>query len=159
MSREKHGCKWTKKDEQILSDMFWAGRQYEEMAKKLSRTWFSCKCRLIKLKLLPYCSEMPEFALVNSIEKYDVPLDHARQKKVTQTNSERTFSNDEIDTIITYFKTRLAKLAIQKLDTQGFQRGIDISVAEDIFTGEINKLKNIKSMSIQEREKFLMKLA
>ena len=54
MTRQNHGNSWTKKDEKRLVDMLYEGASYEEMAKKLSRSWFACKCRLIKLKLIPF---------------------------------------------------------------------------------------------------------
>ena len=164
MSRQNHGNSWTKKDEKRLVDMLYEGASYEEMAKKLSRSWFACKCRLIKLKLIPF---QPQATKTN-VEKYDVPLRYAKNTTLKsvehlmsisdEEDTSKTFSNTELNIVIDYFKTRISRLAVQKLETESFQKGVDISVAQDIFTSEINKLKNAKTMTIQEREKLLARI-
>lgn len=184
MSRENHGNSWTRKDEKKLEDMLFEGASYEEMAKALSRSWFACKCRLIKLKLIPF---EPQSKKTN-VERYDVPLryvDHRKQQHRESVESlidfyikkgfmemptveveipdeedtSRTFSDAELNIVIDYFKTRLAKLAVQKLDTVCFQKGLDISRVEDIFKCEIGRINNMKKMSVEEREKVLTRIA
>lgn len=164
MSTQNHGNSWTKKDEKRLVDMLYEGASYEEMAKKLSRSWFACKCRLIKLKLIPF---QPQ-AIKTNVERYDVPLRYAKNTTLKsvehligisdEEDTSKTFSNAELNIVIDYFKTRISRLAVQKLETESFQKGVDISVAQDIFTSEINKLKNAKTMTIQEREKLLARI-
>lgn len=164
MSRQNHGNSWTKKDEKRLVGMLYEGASYEEMAKKLSRSWFACKCRLIKLKLIPFESQ----AYKTNVERYDVPLRYVKNTTLKsvehligildEEDTSKTFSNAELNIVIDYFKTRISRLAVQKLETESFQKGVDISVAQDIFTSEINKLKNAKTMTIQEREKVLARI-
>lgn len=174
MSKEKHGFIWTQKDENILEKMFYEGKSYQEMAEKLSRSWFSCKCRLIKLKLIPYSPEILDTSLRANVEKYDVPLNHANRKKAVQPQEQiygveptmwvdedtsRTFSNAELNIIQEYCKARLAKLAIQKLGVEDRQIQRDIAEAEDFFTTEIRKINVAKKMPIIQREKSLTRIA
>ena len=167
MSKENHGNCWTSREESELKKMLYEGASYEEMAKALGRSWFACKCRLIKLKLIPFEQQTRK----TNVEKYDVPIRYLNRLTAetklqpivfsfsdfddSEEDTSRTFSNAELNIIIDYFKARLSKLAVQKLETRCFQRGCDISLAENIFTGEINKLKNAKTLTIQEREKCL----
>lgn len=172
MGREKDGCKWTKKDEQILTDMFWSGRSYDEMAKRLQRTWFACKCRLIKLQLIPYNPDVTDMSLIKSVEKYDVPLRHsaktgqcATQEEVDNfinTNEEdtsRTFSTTELNIVQDYLKSRLARLAVQKLGASIYVKQLEIARLEEIFTNEISKIEMAKNMPVFERERQLVRIA
>lgn len=171
MSKEKHGYEWSKKDEAKLAEMLFAGASYDEMAKELGRSWFACKCRLIKLKLILF-EQQPR---KTNVEKYDVPLRYVSLRtqqnppelifsfdsfeEVDEEDTSKTFSDAELNIVTDYFKTRLAKLAVQKLDTVCFQKGLDISRVEDIFKCEIGRINNMKKMSIEEREKVLIRIA
>ena len=164
MSRKRGGYKWTKAEEQALIKMFHEGRQYDYMAKQLNRSWFACKCRLIKLQLIPFSEEDTQYSLLSSVEKYDIPLKKCLKMDTfdvyeIKENNSRTFSNDEIDIVISYFKSSLAKLVIQKLDTVCFRRTVDITTLETVFKDEIGKLKNIKLMSMEDRERVLTKIS
>lgn len=172
MSKENHGNCWTSREESKLKKMLYEGASYEEMAKALGRSWYACKCRLIRLKLIPY--QYQPITAFSNVEKYDTPITYVNKAEVqmscqpivfrfddfddAEEDTSRTFSNAELNIIIDYFKARLSKLAVQKLETRCFQRGCDISLAENIFTGEINKLKNAKTLTIQEREKCLPRI-
>ena len=167
MSRD--GKQWSKLEEEKLLSMFYEGYSYYEMSKELDRTWFACKCRLIKLKLLPFEKKEKEMPFMYDIEKYDVPFKNIKKEYIssismsTWVNKEegdtsRTFSNTELNIVIDYFKTRLAKLALQKLDSKSFVKGIEIQTVEEIFKGEISKIRMAKDMTIEQREKILFRL-
>lgn len=148
----KDGQRWTQEEEKVLKELFYNGEQYCTMSKVLDRSWFACKCRLMKMRLLPFTSYNSNKGGIRDLEKYDTPLNHVQKK-------DNMFTDEELDIVVSYFKTRLAKLALQKLDTQIFQKGLDISIVEDIFISELSKIKNARFMATTEREKFLMKLA
>lgn len=174
MSNERHGCKWTKKEDRILIRLFRECCSYHTMAKELNRSWFACKCRLARLGLIKDEFEIPKKGILYVNAPYEVPNNRAQftfelPEEVTESpayikimeeeDTSKTFSDAELNIVMDYFKTRLARLAIQKLETQCFQKGLDISVAEDIFTSEINRIKNVKTMTIQERERVLNRIA
>lgn len=172
MSKERHGMRWTKKEDKLLVRLFKECCSYHTMAKELNRSWFACKCRLARLGLIKDEFEMPKEGILYVNAPYEVPNkgegatfrfdifeDLSQQVFKDEEDTSKTFSDAELNIVIDYFKTRLARLAIQKLDTKCFQRGLDISIAEDIFISEINKIKNVKTMTIEEREKVLSRIA
>lgn len=165
MSKERQGCRWSKEEDKILVRLFKECCSYKTMAKELKRSWFACKCRLARLGLIKDEIEIPKTGVLYVNAPYEIPnkelgvvfqFDPFEEPEV---DDSKTFSDDELNIVMDYFKTRLAKLAIQKLDTVCFQKGLDISRVEDIFKCEINKLKNLKNMSIEEREKVLIRIA
>lgn len=176
MSKENHGYCWSQKDESLLKDMLYNGKSYEEMAKKLGRSWYACKCRLIKLKLIPFQADT--ISRKTNVEKYDVPLRYVDRLKRQQIESSidfyikqglpliesleddtsRTFSDTELNVVEDYCKARLARLAVQKLNIEDKQLQRDIMQAEDFFTDEIKRVKIAKKMPICQRENSLTRM-
>ena len=190
MSNERHGCTWTKKEDKRLKALFNDHKSFAEMGEALQRTWFACKCRLIRLGLIEGSCKNPKYgdtpfepfrvpnpelpanvvkileAIKNDmIENFhDMKCSDGRKVEITmelpnEEDTSRTFSDAELNIVTDYFKTRLAKLAVQKLDTVCFQKGLDISRVEDIFKCEIGRINNMKKMSVEEREKVLTRIA
>lgn len=180
MSNERHGCTWTKKEDKRLKALFFEHKSFDEMGKALQRTWFACKCRLIRLGLIEGSCKNPKYG-DTPFEPFRVPCPDPKQSFESlidfyikkgfmemptveveipdEEDTSRTFSDAELNIVTDYFKTRLAKLAVQKLDTVCFQKGLDISRVEDIFKCEIGRINNMKKMSVEEREKVLTRIA
>lgn len=71
----------------------------------------------------------------------------------------KTFTDEELDIVANYFKSRLAKICVQKTECTCIPKLNELCSAEDTFLAELNRVKMTKTMSIEEREKVLTKIA
>ena len=66
----RHGKKWTADEDRQLVCMYNKYDSYGDMGKKLHRTWFACKCRLIRLGVVK-----DEMSYNGWSEAYKIPKD------------------------------------------------------------------------------------
>ena len=164
---QKRNTKWSQQEEAKLISLYYSDSSYDEMSKELGRSWYACKCRLMKLKLIPVDKSEP-----SSIEKYTVPhpkeitfeapdLSRFGERPmgyVEDEDTSHTFSDKELNIVLDYFKARLAKLAIQKLDTSCFRESMDINQCEDFMKTEMSKIKQFVKMNAKQKEKYLIRI-
>lgn len=174
MVEDRTGCSWSKKEDKKLKRLFFEHCSFQEMAQQLGRTWFACKCRLIRLGLMEGSLKNPKYG-ETPFEPYRVPwppkfddlVDCIRdminepyitKKDNSEEDTSRTFSDAELNIVIDYLKTQIARISVLKLESSCFMRGIELSTAEDLFTNEIKKAQSLKRMSVEEREKVCKRL-
>ena len=168
---KRHGKQWTNEEDKALKELFYSHKTFYEMGKELGRTWFACKCRLVRLGLI----DMSVDENLKWAEKYRVP----NPVKFTQFEElndmlrvgftvevpkeecelvEHTFDDNELDIISSYLQSRFAKVAVASLEQHCFLKDIELKQAKEILENEIRVVKNLKKMTIEEREQVIKKL-
>lgn len=168
---KRHGKQWTNEEDKALKKLFYSHKTFYEMGKELERTWFACKCRLARLGLI----DMSVDENLKWAEKYRVP----NPVKFTQFEElndmlrvgftvnvpkeecelvEHTFDDDELDIISSYLQSRYAKVALDIMEDHCYVRHIELKQAKEILENEIRVVKNLKKMTIEEREQVIKKL-
>lgn len=164
--QERHGSSWTKKEDKKLIKLFNESKSFIQMAHELKRTWFACKCRLIRLGVIEGSLKNPHLG-ETMVEPFRVPNPHSQRdfeliidtESIGEEDTSKTFSDAELNIVMDYLKTRLARLAVQKVDSDIFVHTLQISQVEQTLTDELNKVKNIRKLSIKERERVLTRFA
>ncbi len=167
----RHGEKWTQEEDKKLKSLFNNHKSFYEMSIALDRTWFACKCRLVRLGLIGVDSRDNEFGF---LEKYRVPnlfnFNQFQQlndlieeqpifKQPEQINTNNTtFSDDELVIISAYLKSRYSKISLQLMEDHCFVKKLELEQAKQILEDEIRVVNSIRKMSTSEREKFLHKI-
>jgi len=170
MVASRHGKKWTTEEDNCLKELFMKHRSYEQMSRVLNRTWFSCKCRLLRLGILSYddCGGFDESA---DFEKFKVPNPYKpsevfedlcsmcfNDEKVEE-GTANTFSNAELNIITDWLKTRLARVAVKLADGEHcFIKEIELNTVKELLETELQVANSMKKISVKEREKVLKRL-
>lgn len=183
MAKERHGEKWTAEEDKQLEKAFYEGCSFTEMANRLKRTWFACKCRLARLGLIePFDRNNKDF-FIGAIEPYRVPyseieffnihnIDIAKMEREifnsyvdnklvneyvsSEEDTSNTFSNAELNIVSDWLKTRLINVVCKLTDENFcFIRGVELNTVKEIFENEIKLVTDMKKLSVKDREKIL----
>lgn len=171
MTELRHGCRWTTKEDNILKDMFKRHARYGDMAMRLGRTWYACKCRCIRLGLLDNdftvfgdgFYKVPNPYTPEEIKQLKIQLNGEAVESSPMTvtiesdKPKYTFSNEELDVVLNYLKSKVAWVSIKLLEASINQMA-DYKRYKDWLADEIHRVYNLKLMSEDEREKVLTKV-
>lgn len=183
MVKSRHGKEWTKDEDRQLKDLFKSNHSFNEMSKKLGRTWFACKCRLARLGLIePFERNIEDF-FISALEPHRVPnLQKASERigkimdevgfgceqyefhgccsgHIDSEDTSKTFSNTELNIVTDYLKTRLSRVVCELVDGSScFVREVELNTVKELLETEIKVANNMKKISVEEREKVLKRL-
>ena len=175
MVKSRHGKEWTKDEDRQLKDLFKSNYSFNEMGKKLGRTWFACKCRLARLGLIEPFERNPEEFYIGSLEKYKIPNCMGPIEAMMKFDSDgilfnsicgkceedtsNTFSNAELNVVTDYLKTRLSRVVCKLADGgHCFIGEVDLKLAQEVLETEISVANSMKKITVEEREKVLKRL-
>lgn len=165
MVKSRHGKQWTKDEDELLKKCFLECLSYKQMAKRLNRTWFACKCRLARLGLIQPFRNTEEQFYVGTVEPYVVPNGLTIQTFEFETGIEKgedtsnTFSNAELNVVTDYLKTRLSRVVCKLADGgHCFIGEVDLKLAQEVLETEISVANSMKKITVEEREKVLKRL-
>lgn len=172
MSLERHGKEWTKSEDKKLEKMFYNHFSFTQMGEQLGRTWFACKCRLIRLGLISGSTKNPKYG--------DTPFEPLRVpnpdpgilcsmfKKLNnmcfnnveqQEDTSNTFSTAELNIVTDWLKTRLSRVVCKLADGEHcFVRDLELNTVKELLETEIKVANNMKKMTVEEREKVCKRL-
>lgn len=168
----RQGKQWTKEEDELLKRYFLDCLSYKQMAKKLDRTWFACKCRLARLGLIePFERNSKDF-YIGSVEPYAIPnsdtiiTENVFDEMYTmffndsemEEDTSNTFSNAELNIVTDWLKTRLSRVVCKLVDEHSSLRGLELQRAKDFLETEIQVINNMKKMTVKEREKVCKRL-
>lgn len=180
MSLERHGKEWTKKEDLKLEKMFYNHFSFKQMGDELGRTWFACKCRLIRLGLIEGSCKNPKYG-DTPYEPFRVPCPEPKQsfeilidfyiKKgfmemptveveiPDEEDTSRTFSDAELNIVTDWLKTRLSRVVCKLADGGDcFVRTAELNAVKELLETEIKVANNMKKMTVEEREKVCKRL-
>lgn len=166
MVENRTGCSWSKKEDKQLKLLFSQHCSFQEMAEKLGRTWFACKCRLIRLGLIEGSLKNPKYG-DSPFEPFKVPnppkfasslgslLESLQELEWPdeEEDTSNTFSTAELNIVIDYLKTQISRIVLSELDSENFIRQTELKTAKDLFTNEIKKVQSLKKMTVKDRQK------
>lgn len=172
MSLERHGKEWTKSEDKKLEKMFYNHFSFTQMGEQLGRTWFACKCRLIRLGLISGSMKNPKYG-DTPFEPLRVPNPHpgilcSMFEKLNnmcfnnveqQEDTSNTFSTAELNIVTDWLKTRLSRVVCKLADGEHcFVRDLELNTVKELLETEIKVANNMKKMTVEEREKVCKRL-
>lgn len=161
----RKGKEWTKKEDELLKKCFLECLSYKQMAKKLNRTWFACKCRLARLGLIePFERNDNEFyigSLAPNVIPYTMDIETVLvdNSEVVVEGTSNTFSNAELNIVTDWLKSRLSRVVCKLADGEHcFIMGIELEKAKEFLETEIKVVNSMKKITVKEREKVCKRL-